>query len=157
MKENSNDIRIQVREYSDILEKLGAELASIQFSYKVKEITSKEYWENRIKNFKTYSEKGLEYYSQVYAMIGTINKDEARMFLLQISKFRQQSKTLVELMEKIEENPSIIDHKDKQQSRWSREIKNQIVQYSENTLEQEKRMNTVFREFYDKYLRDMKK
>ena len=154
MKEDSSDQTKKIKEYSDALEKTGAELSGIRFSYKVKEIVSKEYWKNRIEYFNQYAEKGLEYYSQAYKIMSMISRDDAQMFLLQISKFRQQSKALVKVMEKIAENPSIIDHKDKQQSRWSRDIKNQIIQYSDSALQQEKRMNTIFREFYDEHLKD---
>ncbi len=157
MKEKTNDQRKQMKECSDVLAEIGSELANIQFSYKVKEIASKEYWESRIDHFKRYTEKGLEYYNQAYNMMNMINRYEAQMFLLNISKFRQQSKALVKVMEKIIENPSIIDYKDKQQSRWSREIKNRIIQDSDNALQHEKRMNTIFREFCDKHLKDMEK
>lgn len=153
MEEAPHDLEKQVKEHSDILAKLGRELANMQFSYKVEEATSKEYWENRITNFKKYTEKGLEYYNQVYSIMNIMNKDDAQMFLLHISKFKQQSEALANVIEKIRENPSIINRKDRQQSRWSREIKNQIVQYSDDSLQHEKRMNAIFREFYDKYLK----
>ena len=154
MREDSNDHRDQVKEYSDALEKIGAEISNMRFSYEVKEIASKEYWKDRIEYFDRYAKKGLEYYNQAYNIMNVVNKDQAQMFLLQISKFRQQSKALGEVMEKIMENPSIIDHKDKQQSRWSRDIKDQIVQYSDSALQQEKRMNMVFREFCDRHLKE---
>ena len=75
------------------------------------------------------------------------------MFLLRISKFRQLSTTLSETMEKIKENPSIIDPKDRQQSLWSKEIKNQITEQSNKCLRHEMDMNTSFREFYEKHLK----
>ena len=81
-----------------------------------------------MEDFKKYNEKGLEYYNQVHTMMNLVNKEEAQMFLLRVSKFRQLSNTLSETMEKIKDNPSIIDSKDKQQSQWSREIKNQITE-----------------------------
>jgi len=56
-------------------------------------------------------------------------------------------------MEKIENNPTIIDSKDKQQSQWSREIKNQITEQSNKCLRYEMDMNTSFREFYEKHLK----
>ena len=54
-----------VKEHSDKLAKLGMELSKIQFSYKVEEKTSKEYWQKRIKNFEEYNKKALEYYNQI--------------------------------------------------------------------------------------------
>ncbi len=107
----------------------------------------------RIDDFKKYNEKGLEYYNQVHVMMNLVNKEESQMFLLRTSKFRQLSVTLIEIMEKIRENPSIIDPKDKQQSKWSKEIKNQITELSNKCLRHEMDTNTSFREFYEKHLK----
>ena len=103
--------------------------------------------------FKKYNATGLEYYNQAHSMMNLVNKEEAQMFLLRISKFRQLSTTLSEAMEKIKENPSIIDSKDRQQSLWSKEIKNQITEQSNKCLRHEMDMNASFREFYEKYLK----
>ena len=108
-----------------------------------------------MEDFKKYNERGLEYYNQVHAMMNLVNKEEAQIFLLHVSKFRQLSKTLLEAMEKIKENPSIIDSKDRQQSPWSREIKNQITEQSNKCLRHEMDMNSSFREFYDKHLKSI--
>jgi hypothetical protein len=106
-------------------------------------------------DFKKYNEKGLEYYNQVHAMMDLVNKEEAQRFLLRVSKFRQLSTTLSETMEKIKENPTIIDSKDRQQSQWSREIKNQITEQSNECLRHEMDMNGSFREFYEKHLKSI--
>ncbi len=82
-----------------------------------------------------------------------VNKEESQMFLLRTSKFRQLGLKLIEIMEKIKENPSIIDSKDKQQSQWSKEIRDQITEHSNKCLHHEKDMNASFREFYEKYLK----
>lgn len=153
MSKESENLKKSAKEHSDKLAKLGMELGEIQFSYKIDEKVTKEYWEQRMKDFKKYNEKGLEYYDQVHAMMDLVNPEEAQMFLLRISKFRQLSTTLLETMEKIKENPSIIDSKDKQQSSWSRKIKNQITEQSNKCLRHEMDMNSLFREFYDKYLK----
>jgi len=71
------------------------------------------------------------------------------MFLLQTSKFHQLGTELIKLMQQIEENPSIINSKDKQQSQWSKKIKEKIIEYSKNCLENEKNMNLNFRKFYN--------
>ncbi|PJC50373.1 MAG: hypothetical protein CO032_05095 [Nitrosopumilales archaeon CG_4_9_14_0_2_um_filter_34_16] len=153
MSQDPENIKKQAKEHSDKLAKLGRELGEIQFSYKIEEKSTKEYWHQRIVDFKKYNEKGIEYYNQVYAMMNLVNKQDAQLFLLRISKFRQISKTLTESMEKIRENPSIVNSKDKQQSQWSKEIKNQLTEQSNKCLRHEMDMNTVFREFYEKELK----
>lgn len=153
MSDESENLRKSAKVHSDKLAKLGMELGEIQFSYRIDEKVTKEYWEQRMKDFKKYNEKGLEYYDQVHAMMNLVNQEEAQMFLLRVSKFRQLSVTLLEIMEKIKDNPSIIDSKDRQQSSWSREIKNQITEQSNKCLRHEMDMNSSFREFYDKYLK----
>lgn len=153
MSEEQENLKKSAQGHGDKLAKLGRELGGIKFSYRIEEKVTKEYWEQRIEDFKKYNEKGLEYYNQVHAMMNLVNKDEAQMFLLQISKFRQLSRILLETMEKIKENPSIIDSKDKQQSSWSREIKNKITDQSNKCLRHEMDMNSSFREFYDKHLK----
>jgi len=153
MSEIPENLKKSAKEHSDKLAKLGMKLGEIQFSYKIEEKVTKEYWQQRIEDFKKYNEKGLEYYNQVYVIIDLVNKEEAQMFLLRVSKFRQLSMSLLEVMEKIEDNPTIIDSKDKQQSQWSREIKNQITEQSNKCLRYEMDMNTSFREFYEKHLK----
>ena len=86
-----------VKEHSDKLAKLGMELSKIQFSYKVEEKTSKEYWQKRIESFDQYNKKALEYYNQIFALIKITNKEESERFLLQISRFRQLSSSLATL------------------------------------------------------------
>jgi hypothetical protein len=107
----------------------------------------------KIDNFKKYSEKGLEYYNQSYSLINLVNTEEAQMFLLRTSKFRQLGTTLIEIMEKIEKNPSIMNVKDKQQSLWSRKIKEKVTNHSNKCLQHEKDMNILFRECHEKYLK----
>jgi hypothetical protein len=153
MGQDSENLRKLVKEHSEKLAKLGIELGRIQFNYKIEEKVSKEYWQHRIENFGKYNEKGLEYYSQVHAMMNLVNKEESQMFLLRTSKFQQLSKTMIEFMEKIRENPSIIDPKDRQQSKWSKEVKNQFTEHSNKCLQHEIDTNTIFREFYEKHLK----
>lgn len=144
-----------VKEHDEKLAKLGIKLREIQFSYKIEEKVSKNYWQKRIDDFKKYNENALEYYNQVYAMMNLVNTEESQMFLLRTSKFRQLALILIEIMEKIKENPSIIDPKDKQQSQWSRKIKNDIIEHSNKCLKHEMDMNSLFREFYEKHLKKM--
>ena len=153
MSGEAENLKESAKKHSDKLAKLGMELGENQFSYKIEEKVTKDYWQQRIEDFKKYNEKGLEYYNQVHAIMNLVNKEEAQMFLLQASKFRQLSAELLETMEKIKENPSIIDSKDKQQSSWSKEIKNKITEQSNRCLRHEMDMNSSFREFYGKHLK----
>jgi len=95
----------------------------------------------------------MKYYNQVYSLMNLVNKEESQMFLLRTSKFRQLGLILIEIMEKIKENPSIVDSKDKQQSLWSKEIRDQITEHSNKCLRHEMDINTSFREFYEKHLK----
>jgi hypothetical protein len=52
-------------------------------------------------------------------------------------------------MQEIEETPSIINSKDKQQSQWSKKVKEKLIEISTKCLEHEKVMNLNFRKFYD--------
>ena len=153
MTENLDEIKKTAKIQSDKLAKLGMELGEIQFSYRVDEKPTQEYWKKRIVEFKKYNDKGMEYYNQVYTLMNLVNKEEAQMFLLRTSKFRQLGLKLIDLMEKIEENPSIMDKKDRQQSQWSKDIKNGITDQSNMCLRHEMDMNTSFREFYEKHLK----
>ena len=152
MKDVEN-LKRSIDEISRKLTKLGTELAEMKFSYKVVEKPSKEYWNERMNEFRKYNEKGLEYYNQVYAMMNLINKEESQMFLLRTSKFRQLGLELLEIMQKIKKNPSITDPKDKQQSLWSKDIKNKITEQSNKCLNHEREMNTSFRDFYQNELK----
>ena len=152
MKDVEN-LKRSIDEISVKLTKLGTELAEMKFSYKVVEKPSKEYWNERMNEFRKYNEKGLEYYNQVYAMMNLINKEESQMFLLRTSKFRQLGLELLEIMQKIKKNPSITDPKDKQQSLWSKDIKNKITEQSNKCLNHEREMNTSFRDFYQNELK----
>lgn len=153
MSNDQEDLKKSAKVYSEKLAKLGMELSEIQFSYKIEEKPSKEYWQKRIDDFKKYNEIGMKYYNQVYSLMNLVNKEESQMFLLRTSKFHQLGLTLIEIMEKIKENPSIVDSKDKHQSQWSREIRDQITEQSNKCLRYEMDINTSFREFYEKYLK----
>ena len=155
MNQDPENIKKSVKELGEKLAKLGMTLSEIQFSYKIEEKTSKDYWQKRIDDFKKYYKKALEYYNQVYVMMNLVNIEESQMFLLRTSKFHQLALVLIKIMEKIKENPSIIDPKDKQQSQWSRKIKNEIIEHSNKCLKHEMDMNSLFREFYEANLKKM--
>ena len=149
MNQDSDDLKKTMQEKSEKLAKLGSILAKNQFSYKIEEKTSKEYWQKRIEHLRKYNETSLAYYNQVQNMMNLISKEEAQIFLLQTSKFHQLGTELIKYMHQIEENPSIINSKDKQQSKWSKKIKEKFVEVNANCLENEKNMNLNFRKFYD--------
>ena len=149
MKQDPDDLKKIMQENSKKLIQLGSILAKNQFSYKIEEKTSKEYWQKRIEHLIKYNETSLAYYNQVQNMMNLINKEEAQIFLLQTSKFHQLGTELIKYMHQIEENPSIINSKDKQQSQWSKKIKEKFVEVNTNCLENEKNMNVNFRKFYD--------
>ena len=149
MNQDSDDLKKTMQEKSDKLAKLGSILTKNQFSYKIEEKISKEYWQKRIEHLIKYNETSLAYYNQVQNMMNLINKEKSQMFLLEISKFHQLGMELVKIMHQIEETPSIINSKDKQQSQWSKKIKEKFVEVNVNCLEHEKYMNIGFRKFYD--------
>ena len=149
MNQDSDDLKTTMQENSKKLTQLGSILAKNQFSYKIEEKTSKEYWQKRIEHLRKYNETSLAYYNQVQNMMNLINKEKSQIFLLEISKFHQLGMELVKIMHQIEETPSIINSKDKQQSQWSKKIKEKFVKVNANCLEHEKYMNIGFRKFYD--------
>ena len=149
------ELEKKIKEHSNILAKLGTDLAKNQFSYKVKKKKSKEYWIKRITDVKKYNEKGLEYYNEIYSMMNVINKEESKMFLLRIGKFHQLGLELMKIMEKIKENPTIGDSKDKQKSQWSKEIGENLIEQSDKCLQFERDMNIAFRKFYEKYIKEI--
>ena len=153
MNQNSDELKKMVKEHSEKLAKLGIELAKNQFSYKVENTPSKEYWQKRIEDFKKYNEKGMEYYNEIHSLMNVINREESQIFLLRIGKFRQIGLVFIEIMEKIKENPTIMDKKDKQQSQWSKKIKNQITEQSNTSLNFEMDMNSLFRKFYEEQVK----
>jgi len=150
---DTENLKKSIKETGTKLARIGKELAEIKFSYKVEDKPSKKYWENRMNEFRRYNDKSLEYYNQAHSMMNFIDKEESQMFLLRISKFRQLGLELLETMQKIKENPSITDPKDKQQSQWSKEIKNNMTEQSNKCLSHEREMNASFRDFYQNKLK----
>jgi len=149
MNGDTENLKNSIQNHSKELTKLGSILAKNQFSYKIEEKTSKQYWQKRIESFKEYNETGLAYYNQVQNMMNLIDEDKGQLFLLDIGKFHQLGIKLIKIMETIEETPSIIDSKDKQQSHWSKKIKKEFSETSTECLDHEKYMNMSFRKFYE--------
>ncbi len=74
MSENPENLKKIAKEHSEKLAKLGTELGKNQFSYKIENKPSKEYWQKKIENFKKYSKKGLEYYNQTYSLMNLVTR-----------------------------------------------------------------------------------
>lgn len=144
------DFDESISEKSRILEKLGIELAENQYDFKIKENKSEQYWEKRIDEFQKYHQKTTNYFMEAYALMNLIDKSQSPPFLLRISKLKQLGTKLLECMEKIRENPSIMDSKDLQQSKWSVDQKEKLFAANEDCKNHEKHMNVFFREFYEK-------
>ena len=153
MTEEPEKLKKIAKAHSDKLAELGKELSEIQFNYKIIENTTEQYWKNRINEFKKYNEKGTEYYTQAHSLMNLINKEQSGLFLLSISKLRQLGLKLVANMEEVKQNPSIIKSKDKQQSKWSKELREKLLESSNACLHHEMYMNKFFREFYDAHLK----
>ena len=148
------DTENSIKEYEKNLEKLGVELSAIQYNFKIKNEPSGKYWTKKIQGFENYHKKAIEYFTQVYSLMGIINEEQSGMFLLRISKLRQLGIKLLEDMENVKKNPATMDLKDKQQSRWSIEQRDNLIKSNNDCLNHEKRMNVFFKEFYEKYLQD---
>ena len=81
MNSESNEIKNKVKENSEKLMKLGSILAKNQFSYKIEEKKSKEYWQKRIEDLQKYNESSIAYYNQVQNMMNLVDKEKGDMFL----------------------------------------------------------------------------
>ena len=141
-----------IKEHSKKLEKLGLELLKIQYDFKIKDNPSEKYWNKKIQEFKNYHEKVVDYFTQSYSWMNLVDEEQAGIFLLRISKLRQLGVKLLEDMEKVKQNPASMNLKDKQQSRWSKEIRERLLKSNNDCLNHEKRMNIFFKDVYKKYL-----
>ncbi len=139
-------------EYTKNLEKLGVELSKIQYDFKIKDTSSENYWEKRIQEFCNYHEKTIEYFTMVYSLMNLTDEEQAGMFIFRLSKLKQLGKKLLEAMKAIKENPTAMDPKDMQQSKWKKDLREKLVQSNLDCLNHEKRMNVFFKEFYEKHL-----
>jgi len=155
MAEDLEKLKKTAKEYSNNLANLGKELSEIQFNYKVIENATEQYWQKRVNEFKKYSEKGIEYYTQAHALMNLVDKEQSGLFLLNISKFRQIGLKLITNMEEVKQNPSSIKSNDKQQSKWSKELREKLIETSNACLHHEMDMNKFFREFYEEHLKNM--
>ena len=155
MTEDLEKLKKTAKKYSNNLANLGKDLSEIQFNYKVIENSTEQYWQKRINEFKKYNEKGTEYYTQAHALINLADKEKSGLFLLSISKLRQLGLKLLTNMEEVKQNPSIIKSKDKQQSKWSKELREKLLESSNACLHHEMDMNKLFREFYEIHLKNI--
>jgi hypothetical protein len=141
--------------HSENLARLGKEMAKNQFSYKIIENITQQYWEKRIIEFKKYNEKTIEYYTHAHALINLADKEQSGLFLLSISKLHHLGLKLISVMEETKQNPTIVKSKDKQQSKWSKELREKLTESSNMCLHHEMYMNKFFREFYENHLKNI--
>lgn len=141
----------EILKRSKTLSGLGAVIAKMKFSYEVKNKTEQNYWERRIEEHKAYFERSEEYYNQAYQLMKAVSEEKSGTFLLAVSRFHQLKTRQLEILEKIMKNPTIMKSKDRQQSAWSKEAREEIIENSNKCLEHEKSMSKLFREFFDRY------
>ncbi len=146
-----------IKEYSEILEKLGVELSKIQYDFKIKNKSSEKYWTKRMQEFENYHKKTTEYFSQAYSLMSLANEEQSSIFLLRVSKLKQLGVKVLEDMKNVKQNPSTMNLKDNQQSKWSIELREQLIKSNNDCLDHEKHMNIFFKEFYEKYLKNKMK
>lgn len=146
----------EAKKYSEKLEKLGLELSKIQYDFKIRDNPSVKYWEERIQEFTNYHKKVVEYFSEASSFMRLSDKENSEIFFLRVSKLLQLGRRVLQDMEKIKQNPSTMNLKDKQQSKWSKELRDQLIKSNKDCLEHEKRMNVFFKNFYEKYLLEKK-
>ncbi len=146
-----------IKEYSEILEKLGVELSKIQYDFKIKNKSSEKYWTKRIQEFDNYHKKVTEYFIQAYSLMSLANEEQSNTFLLRVSKLKQLGVKVLEDMKNVKQNPSTMNLKDNQQSKWSIELREQLIKSNNDCLDNEKRINIFFKEFYEKYLKNKMK
>ena len=137
-----------IKEYSEILEKLGVELSKIQYDFKIKNKSSEKYWTKRIQEFDNYHKKATEYFIQAYSLMSLANEEQSSIFLLRVSKLKQLGVKVLEDMKNVKQNPSTMNLKDNQQSKWSIELREQLIKSNNDCLDHEKHMNIFFKEFY---------
>jgi len=155
MTDELEELKKSAKTHSDNLVVLGKELAKIQFNYKIIENATEQFWQKRIDEFKKFNEIEIDYFTQAHTLMNLVDKEQSGLFLLSISKLRQIGLKLLTSMEEVKKNPSIIKSKDKQQSKWSKEIREKLVESNNVCMNHEKYMNRFFREFYEKHLRNI--
>lgn len=149
--ENSDEIARHVR----IITKTGTEIAKTKFSYKVKNTADQKYWTRRVNEHEKYFEKSATYYNHAYQLMKIISAKDSDAFLLAVSKFHQLKTKQMEILTKIANNPTIMKAKDKQQSEWSKNTRDDIIENSSKCLEHEKYMSGLFRKFTEIHQKDI--
>jgi uncharacterized protein YihD (DUF1040 family) len=144
----------KIIELSKELSKKGLEVNQIKFNYKIENNKDSKYWKNKLDNFQKYSQASTSYYNTCYSILKLFNLEESQTFLLKISKYRQFSRKIIEIINEIIKNPAIMDTKDMQQSKWSKESKINFIEIFQNCLKHEKDMNSKFNEFFENNIKE---
>lgn len=142
-----------LKKHSENLEKLGSELSKLQFDFKIKDKPSEKYWVERIQEFANYHKKTVDYFTEAYLLMTLSNEEQSKIFLLSVSKLTQLGKKVLEDMQEVKKNPSIMNQRDKQQSKWSKELRDNLINSNNDCLDHEKRMNIFFKNFFDNFLK----
>ena len=140
-----------VGEHSRALSELGAAIAGMGFSYKVRYESGREYWEKRVDQHERYFAKSAEYYGRAYQMMGLIDGGQAGAFLPMLERFHKLRARQMGVLEKIRQRPGIMERGARQQSRWSRDARDEIIDSSNECLEHERVMSRFLREFYGRH------
>ncbi len=142
-----------VRQHARALAGLGEDIARMGFSYEVKKDTDPGYWEGRLAEHREYFGKSQEYYEQAHLLMRLVDPGQAGTFLLMLGKFHRLRKEQMEALERIRQNPTVMEPRDRQQSRWSKDAREAVIDCSNRCLGHEKAMSEAFRGFYDSRLR----
>ena len=139
--------------YSKRLETLGSELSKNQFDFKIKDYPSEKYWIQRINEFTTYHKKTVGYFLEVQKLVKIFDEKESSLLLLNLSKLRKLGSNLIEKMETVKNNPSIMNSKDQQKSKWTEEQRENLIKANDEILNLEKNIHVFFRQFYEKHMK----
>lgn len=144
----------KINECANTLHILGAEVVRMGFSYKAKNETNQRYWKERIMEQQEYFEKSSKYYKHACLLMEMVRAEQHGILLLALDKFDQLKKQQIEILEKIKENTTVMIS-DRQQSRWSKDLKIEMIENSNRCLEHEKSMSDTIREFFNSHHKDL--
>lgn len=143
----------KITKHADALHALGAEVVRMRFSYEAKNDTRQRYWKERIREHQEYFEKSSKYYKQACLLMEIVRAEQYGEFLLALDKFSQLKKQQMTILEKIKENTTVM-MSDRQQSRWSKDLKREMIENSNRCLEHEKRLSDIIKEFVGSHFKD---
>lgn len=147
-----HDADDRIKRHAAVLAETAKEIASIGFSYKMHDSKSREYWEDKISLFERHRSASIKYYTAACILVRMVDAKEYGRFLLWTAQIKRLGSSLVRTMEMVRDNPTIMDKKDRMQSRWSKGIREDLFRKRDACLAQEDSMGRAFREFYQAHL-----